>query len=84
MSPQNQIQKAMLTFQLTEKFGTFIDFKNIAPHFGWKARVGKEEIEKVKKSGLKVFKFDDSNKAPTYVFAADFADFVMKKLYVAE
>ena len=77
MSPQDKINKAILTSELTQAYSALIDFRQIAHYFGWKGRVGKAEIDKVKAMGLKVFKFDNSNKAPSYVLAADLANFII-------
>tara|TARA_R110001583_G_scaffold126395_1_gene277940 strand:- start:2269 stop:2523 length:255 start_codon:yes stop_codon:yes gene_type:complete len=75
----DKIAQAHLTAELIDEYGSLIEFQDIANFFGWSARIGKERIEQVRVQGLVVFKMFNSNKAPSYVCAKDFAKFIMKQ-----
>ena len=76
----NKISTSQLAFELSVQFGTLINIQDLSHFFGFKSKLDKEYIDKLKQKGLKVFKLVDSNKAPHLVLTYDFLEFIKKQM----
>ena len=65
-----------ISFELSLEFGAIVHIQNLSHFVGFKTKLDREYILSLKRSGLKVFKLADSNKAPNLVLMYDFLEFI--------
>jgi hypothetical protein len=76
----NKISTSQLAFELSVQFGAIVNIQDLSHFFGFKSKLDKEYIDKLKQKGLKVFKLVDSNKAPQLVLTYDFLEFINSQM----